>query len=132
MGKSEGLEAIPLFAALSEGERERLALVVRRRRYKQGDVVTKEGAIAFELFAIEAGTASVDHRDEHLADLGPGDFFGEIASMDHGRRRASVVATTPVRAIVMTAHDLRVLAHELPAVEARIRDAIASRTQRLN
>jgi CRP-like cAMP-binding protein len=126
------LADVPLFAPLSRRERLHVARMTDEIDLDAGKQLATEGEYGYEFFVLEEGTAEVCRGGEHLADLGPGDFFGEISAMDNGRRRASVVATSPVKAIVMTAHDLRVLANELPAVEARIREAIALRTKRLN
>jgi len=126
------LADVPLFAPLSRRERLHVARMTDEIDLDAGKRLATEGEYGYEFFVLEEGEVEVTREGEHLADLGPGDFFGEIASMDSGRRRASVVATTPVKAIVMTAHDLRLLAQELPAVEARIRKAIAQRTELLN
>ena len=126
------LADVPLFSRLSRRERQHVAQMSDEIDLEPGRQVATEGEFGYEFFLIEDGTVEVKRGEEHVADLGPGDFFGEIAAMDHGRRRASVVTTSPVHAIVMTAHDLRALAFELPLVEQRLRDAIAERTARLH
>ena len=68
---------------------------------------------------------------ELLAQLGPGDFAGEIGVMQDARRNASVVASTPLTAIVMTARDLRQVTQEMPSVAALIDAAIAARSATL-
>ena len=76
------------------------------------------------------GTVEIRKDGEHLTDLRPGDFFGEIALVEHDRRTASVVATTPVRAIVMHSREFGAMRHEMPTVAARIEDAIKARLAR--
>jgi aromatic-L-amino-acid/L-tryptophan decarboxylase len=59
-----------------------------------------------EFYVILEGTADVRTAEEHLAHLGPGDFFGELAALDWGAsfgypRLASVIATSPARLLVL-------------------------------
>ena len=50
--------------------------------------------------------------------------------MEHDRRTASVVATTPVTAIVMLARDFETMAGVMPHVAEKIHEAIRARMQR--
>jgi CRP-like cAMP-binding protein len=125
------LAAVPLFASLSKKERGWVAQHADEVDVRAGKTIVNEGAFAYEFFLIEEGTAEVVHGEEHVANLGPGDFFGEMGSMGNAARTASVVTTSPMTAIVMTAQDLRRLAHELPDVAGRIQDAIAERNKAL-
>ena len=101
------LEPLPLFRDLSRKEREQIARWTDEVDVPAGYHLLEQGRLPHEFFVIEKGTVAVAKDGEHLADLGPGDFFGEIAIMEHDRRTASVVATTPVTAIVMLAARLR-------------------------
>ena len=64
---------------------------------------------------------------ERIAELGAGDFFGEIALLEGGTRTATVVATTPLRLIVMSAHEFRRMEQDLPAIADRVRAAVRAR-----
>ena len=126
------LATVPLFASLSKRELRDVARHADEVDLREGKELVHEGDFAFEFFAIEDGTAEVRHGDEHVADLGPGDFFGEMGSMAHvGRRNASVVTTSPMTAIVMTAGDFRHLANVTPSVAKRIADACGERSSAL-
>jgi CRP/FNR family cyclic AMP-dependent transcriptional regulator len=81
---------------------------------------------------IEEGSADVRRGQKILATLGAGDFFGEMGAMASDQRRtASVVATSPMKAIRLTTHQLRRIADESPDITERLRTAIADREQRL-
>ena len=123
----ERLKAIPLFAGLNRKERRALAPRADEVELEQGRAMVREGEWPYEFFAIEEGTAEVRRGDQLLAELGPGDFFGEMGLIGDTRRNASVIATTPVRVVVMTAQAFRQTARELPEVAAKIRAAIEER-----
>ena len=124
------LEDIPLFAGLSRKERDQVARWSDEIDVEAGYHLLDQGRFPHEFFVIEEGTVEVTKDGDHLADLGPGDFFGEIAIVEHGRRTATVVATTPLRAIVMFAPEFATMAEDMPAVAERIRAAIRERLAR--
>jgi CRP/FNR family transcriptional regulator, cyclic AMP receptor protein len=124
------LEPLPLFRDLSRKEREQIARWTDEVDVPAGYHLLEQGRLPHEFFVIEKGTVSVAKDGEHLADLGPGDFFGEIAIMEHDRRTASVVSTTPVTAIVMLARDFETMAGVMPHVADKIHEAIRERMQR--
>jgi CRP/FNR family transcriptional regulator, cyclic AMP receptor protein len=124
------LEPLPLFRDLSRKDREQIARWTDEVDVPAGYHLLEQGRLPHEFFVIETGTVSVAKDGEHIADLGPGDFFGEIAIMEHDRRTASVVATTPVTAIVMLARDFETMAGVMPHIAEQIHEAIRARMQR--
>jgi CRP-like cAMP-binding protein len=76
---------------------------------------------------IESGTAEVLVDGEHVADLGEGDFFGEMALLVEQRRTATVTATSDLRVIVMHERDFRAMEDEMPGVAARIKGVMDER-----
>jgi CRP/FNR family transcriptional regulator, cyclic AMP receptor protein len=125
------LGAIPLFAGLAKKDRRRIAQQADEVDVEAGRHLVREGEFAYEFFAIEVGTAEVWRGDQYLADLGPGDFCGEIGLIGDTTRNASVVATSPLTAMVMTGPAFRQVARELPAVAKQIRKAIEERRRHL-
>ena len=114
------LEPLPLFRDLSRKEREQIARWTDEVDVPAGYALLEQGRLPHEFFVIEKGTVAV----------AKGDFFGEIAIMEHDRRTASVVATTPVTAIVMLARDFETMAGVMPHVAEKIHEAIRARMQR--
>jgi voltage-gated potassium channel len=123
------LESLSLFSTLSKRERDVVARCADEIDLPAGKELVHEGDFAYEFFVIEDGTAEVRCDDAHVADLGPGDFFGEMAALAKGRRNASVVTTSPTTAIVMTARDLRAISQQLPEVGERLRAAAEERAR---
>ncbi len=124
------LRSIPFFASLSGAELAKVAGWTDEVEVPAGERLTREGGLAVEFAVIEDGAAEVFKGDEKIADLGPGDFFGEIGLIETNRRTATVVAVTPMRLVVMLGRDFRELARELPEVAAEIEAAIRERLAR--
>jgi voltage-gated potassium channel len=121
------LSEIPLFASLSKKERKRVAQLADEVDVAAGRELVHEGGFAYEFFVISEGAVEVTRHGEHVADLGPGDFFGEMAAITDGKRNAAVTTTAPTTAIVMTAHDFRRMASEMPAVAEAVSAAVLQR-----
>jgi CRP-like cAMP-binding protein len=121
------LKTIPLFGSLGRRELERLSRWADEVDLEAGKHVVDQGRLAYEFFVIVDGTAEVLRDGEHVNDLGPGDFFGEMALESHDRRSATVTATTALRVAVMLERDFHEMEAEMPEVAARIREAIESR-----
>ena len=122
------LKELSLFAGLGRRERKRVAPMVEEVEVAEGRAIVTQGDVAHELFVIQQGTATVTRDGETVAELGPGDFFGEIALFDEEHRRTSTVtATSPMRLAVLHGRDVRVLNRELPDVSQQLRAAIEER-----
>jgi CRP-like cAMP-binding protein len=127
---AKSLERVPLFAGLSHREREQVARRADTVDLPAGRHLLDEGRLPHEFFVILDGEVEVTHEGQHLATLGRGDFFGEIALIEHTRRTASVVATTPTTLVVMSPQGFEAVRRELPAVAERIDAAIRERLAR--
>jgi len=80
---------------------ERLKGLSASRHFDASAVIFSEGAPSAELFIIRQGEVEIlketaSGKPQVIARLGPGDFFGEMAFVDHGPRSASAVARTAV------------------------------------
>jgi CRP/FNR family transcriptional regulator, cyclic AMP receptor protein len=121
------LKSIPLFASLSKRELRRVAQAADEIDVSAGKELLHQGEFAYDFMVIEDGQAEVTRDGEHVADLGPGDFLGEIAALEHGKRNASVAARSPMCLIVMTARDLRQLAASIPEFGETLRTTAEER-----
>ncbi|HEU4915700.1 MAG TPA: cyclic nucleotide-binding domain-containing protein, partial [Acidimicrobiia bacterium] len=115
-----GLDSIPLFAALPRKERSVVAAHADEVRLEQGAHIVDEGHLAYELFVIKSGTANVMHDGEVIARVGPGDVVGEVGVLKTHTRMATVIATSPIEAIVMYGPELTALKGSMPHVWAEL------------
>jgi CRP/FNR family cyclic AMP-dependent transcriptional regulator len=122
---------IDLFADLSKGERRQLASHADEVDVEEGRELVREGQFAYEFFVIQEGSAEVLRGGEHVAELGPGDFLGEMGIVGQARRNASVVARSPMSLIVMTEQAFRGMTRSMPAVAGRIQQTVQERSQTL-
>jgi CRP-like cAMP-binding protein len=126
------LSEIPLFAGLSKDQRGEVARVADEIDIEAGKRLVSEGRFGYEFFVISNGTAEVVRGEEHIADLGPGDFFGEMALLGDTTRNADVVASSAMTAMVMTDSAFRSLARKMPDVAEEIREACKRRGRELS
>src|SRR3954447_22612879 len=106
------LARVPLFADLAERDLEQLAQVAVPRTYAAGEAVFREGDSGDTCYVIREGAVRVTRRHSDgrmitLAELRPGDIFGELAMFGGETRSASVEALESTRALAILAGDLR-------------------------
>jgi CRP/FNR family transcriptional regulator, cyclic AMP receptor protein len=126
---AEGLRSIPLFASLSDEARQKLATWVNEVSVSEGKHLVEEGDYSYDLFIIQDGTAEVLHDGEHVADLGPGDFFGEMGILQKAQRGATVVAKSPMELATLSSWDVKRLKRSAPEVLDQLTAAIEERSQ---
>jgi cAMP-dependent protein kinase regulator len=121
------LKAIPLFADLEDNDLQKIATFANETSVPEGHTLVREGDFSYELMAIEEGTAEVQRGGQSVAELGPGDFFGEIGVMQNEMRAATVVAKTPMRLITLTHWELKRM-RDMPGVMEAIQRTAEARS----
>lgn len=124
------LKEVPFFAPLGKKELTFVGQQTDEIDVPAGKVLAAQGDLGHEFFVVESGTAEVTRDGEHVVDLGPGDFFGEMALLEDDRRTATVTATSPMVLIVMSRAGFRAVDRQMPAVHAQVTAAIAERRAR--
>jgi CRP/FNR family cyclic AMP-dependent transcriptional regulator len=125
--KIDLIRKVPLFARCSRAELKEIALLADEIDLHEGTEMTREGAPGREFFVLLDGTADVKKNRRRVNTLGPGDFFGEIALVSREPRTATVIATSPVRALVITDRSFRRLLDDAPQVQTKVMEAMAER-----
>jgi CRP/FNR family cyclic AMP-dependent transcriptional regulator len=124
------LKSVPLFQTVSDEELSEIAPFAEEVSVEAGTQLVREGDFSYEFFAIEEGQAEVTRGVEHVADLGPGDFFGEIGVLERDLRTASVVAQTDMRLVTLTGWDMKRMEKAMPQAVERVREVLAERRTR--
>jgi CRP/FNR family cyclic AMP-dependent transcriptional regulator len=125
--KVELIKGVPLFSELGKRELNEVASIADEIDLREGKELTIEGQPGREFFVIIEGDAVVRRGDREINRLGAGDFFGEIALVDDRPRTATVVAESPLRALVVTDRAFRTLLDRSPAIESKVMSARAAR-----
>jgi CRP/FNR family cyclic AMP-dependent transcriptional regulator len=121
------LKNIPLFQEVPDEVLKQVATFATPEVFPEGKVVIKEGGFANDFYAIEEGTAKVEREDQHLADLGPGDVFGEQGLLEKQERSATVIATSTLRVIKIEHWELSRMRKSMPEVVEQLRKTVEQR-----
>ena len=128
--KVELLKRTALFAECTKADLIDVALSADEREATAGDKLTEEGRRGREFFVLVAGHAAVRRSGRKLTDLGPGDWFGEIAILTHSPRTATVTATSPVRLLVISDRAFRRVVETRPRIALNVLRSVAARLER--
>ena len=121
------LKSIPLFQTVSDDELSQIAPFADEVRVDAGTQLVREGDFSYDFFAIEEGEAEVTRGGDHVADLGPGDFFGEIGLLEKDLRTATVVAKSDMRLVTLDGWDMKRMEKAMPEAVDRVREVIETR-----
>jgi CRP-like cAMP-binding protein len=121
------LKKIPLFEKFSDEELRQIAPFAEEASAEPGNVLVREGDYSYQFVAIDEGTAKVTRDGDTVAELGPGDFFGEIGLLEKSLRTATVEATSPMRMITLTGWDMARVEKAMPEAIEELHRAIEER-----
>ena len=121
------LKAIPLFADVPDESLRKIAPFATTDEFAEGQVVVREGGYSNHFYAIEEGTAKVERGGQHLADLGPGDIFGEQGLLEKQERSATVTATSRLRLIKIEHWELSRMRKAMPEVVEELQRKVEER-----
>src|SRR6266436_2935624 len=128
----QSLSHVELFDSLTDEERQSLATRLRVAPFVRGEVLTRQGAAAHWLYVITKGEAEVrvstgGNLSEHVAKLGPGDFFGERGMMTGEPRSATVTALSDVECYRLDKEAFNDILQRRPEIAENISEILARR-----
>ena len=121
------LKSIPLFEDVPDDELAQIAGFAQEVNVEAGRELVREGDFSYEFMLIEEGEAEVTRHGEHVNDLGPGDFFGEMGLLEKTLRNATVSAKTPMKLVTLTGWDLKRMERHIPDAIERVRETLEAR-----
>ena len=123
------LAELPLFEGLENRKvLDAVAAAATESSVEEGRVIVREGDYSEDLTIIDEGTARVEHNGETVAELGPGDVFGEAGLLGKELRNATVTATSDMRLIRLSSFDVNRLRSQHPELVKRIEELALSRS----
>jgi CRP-like cAMP-binding protein len=122
------LDEAPLFASLPQDTKRELAEFVNDTRVDSGKHLVDQGDPSYNLFVILEGKAEVFQSGRSVAELGPGDFFGEMGAVGDVERSATVVSKNSMRLLTLGTRDVQRLKQSAPEVLEKLEKAIEERS----
>ena len=135
--EAQSLARVPLFRRLEPEELEHLAEEVDQVNYQAGETIFHEHDRGDALYILEEGTVRIWVMDEDvhevtLAELTPGDFFGELAVLDRGERSSSATAITDIHLHRLSSDDFQQFLIDHPDAAIDVICEIAARMRQTN
>jgi uncharacterized membrane protein len=135
--EADSLSRVPLFKRLEPHELEHLAEDVAQVDFKAGETIFNEHDLGDGLYVVETGSVRIWVMDEDvnevtLAELKPGDFFGELAVLDRGERSSSATALTDTHLHKLSSDAFQEFLIEHPDASIDVICEIAQRMRQTN
>jgi len=135
--EAQSLARVPLFKRLEPHELEHLAEEIDQVNYKAGDTIFNEHDRGDALYILEEGNVRIwvyddDVKEVTLAQLKPGDFFGELAVLDRGERSSSATAVTDIHLHRLSSDDFQKFLTDHPDAAIDVICEIAQRMRQTN
>src|SRR2546423_1515862 len=135
--EARSLARVPLFKRLDAAELEHLAEEIDQVNYNAGDTIFNEHDRGDALYILEEGSVRIwiydeDVKEVTLAELKPGNFFGELAVLDRGERSSSATAITDVHLHRLSSDDFQEFLIDHPDASVDVICEIAHRMRQTN
>lgn len=135
--EAQSLARVPLFKRLEAPELEKLAEEIDQVNFKDGEVIFNEHDRGDSLYVVESGSVRIwvideDVNEVTLAELKPGEFFGEMAVLDRGERSSSATAIGNTHLHRLSSDDFQQFLIEHPDASIDVICEIAARMRQTN
>jgi CRP/FNR family cyclic AMP-dependent transcriptional regulator len=128
----ELLQAVSLFGDVDETGLAGIAATAIEVDFPAGRAIVRQGEVGTGFYLISAGRARVVRDGATIAELGPGEFFGELSLLDGRPRIATVTAVEPTTCLAIASWDFETLLHAQPGVAIAILRGVAGRLREVS
>ena len=122
------LKNTPLFADVPDEALKKVATFASLESVAEGKTIIREGGFSNDFYVIDEGTARVERDGEQIAELAPGDIFGEQGLLEQQPRSATVIATSPTKLIKIEHWELSRMRQAMPEVVEELRRKVQERS----
>ena len=133
----ESLRTVPLFSSVGDRDLDAIASLLIERRFPKNKIIVEEGLPGDYMYVIREGRVKVtklsgDGREQILALLEAGDFFGEMALLEQAPRSATVRALTETRMLALSRRDFLHLLESSPDLAMAMIRELTRRLRRVD
>jgi CRP-like cAMP-binding protein len=121
------LREVALFSGVDDDGLAAVASKSSEVAFEAGRTIVRQGEVGTGFFLIASGRARVVRDGRTLAELGPGQFFGELSLLDQQPRIAQVVAEAPTLCLALASWDFEAILASQPGVALAILRGVARR-----
>ncbi len=125
------IKSVPLFARCSKKELGEIASLADEIDLPENKSLIRQGERGREFFVLLDGEVDIVRDGTKIDTMHSGDFFGEIALVSNVPRTATVIANKPIRVLVITDRDFRMLLEHTPQLQLKVLEALAERLAQL-
>jgi CRP-like cAMP-binding protein len=126
------ISSLSLFADLGGPQLEAISHIFEETTFAPGQRILRQGITGSNFYVVVDGEASVKIDGEERANIGRGDFFGEMSLLLGSAPTADVTARTPLRCLMLAGPELHGLLDKYPTVMYRMLVAMARRLSAAN
>ena len=123
------LKTVPLFEELNEEEHESIIEHIKMEYYPAHHTLFEQGKPGDAMYIIKSGMVQIKNNSSTLAQLGEGNFFGEMALLEGQPRMASAETLSDAEIFVLRRDDFLSLLQDTPGIAHKVKRAYDLRKQ---
>jgi CRP-like cAMP-binding protein len=126
---AEYLQKVSLFSRCSRRDLSTIAKLTEIEQFEPGATIVSEGEPGNAFYVVLEGSAVVRRNGRRTGELGPGDYFGELALLDPAPRNADVEAHEPTTVARLGVGPFATMLRDSPTVNERLLAGLARRVR---
>ena len=133
---NELIKKIDFFSGLDDKILNKISDACIARQFTKGETIVRQGEMGLGLYIISRGRVKVDREQggvrTQVAELGPEQFFGDMALLDNKPRSATVTGIEDAECLLLTRDSFVKLMNKYPDIPIRMAKVLAERLREAN